>query len=114
MAERLRRFYTTQYQIDFKWDSEDGYFEIVATDKTTGRYSSVTTVNQIIGDIIHPVLGYIDVEESYLEVENKKLFKKLIVHAIETLEDDNWLNTVLEPALNDDRAEGEWEAGRDD
>jgi len=114
MSEHLRRFYTTQYQIDLKWDNNDGYFEIVATDKTTGRYSSVTNLNQIIGDIIHPVLEDIEVEESYLEVEDKKLFKKLIVHAIKLLEDDDWLNDDLESALNEDREKGEWEAGRND
>jgi len=38
MTEHLRRFYTPQYQIDLKWDNNDGYFEIVATDQTTNRH----------------------------------------------------------------------------
>jgi len=105
-------FDTPKYRIELIYRRQ--HLEIVATCKESGRYSSVTNLNCIIGEIIHHILPDLEVEESYVSVDDELDWKCLKYYALKLLTNDDWRNNVLEPALDEDRAEGEWEAGRDD
>jgi len=86
------------YMVEY---SNDRYFEISTIRKKDSRKSAITNLNQIIGNIIEPILNTNCIEESYLYID-KENGRKLYEFAIELLSDKHWVSQYLEYELDED------------
>jgi hypothetical protein len=77
-------------------------FEIIAVRKKDNKKSSITNLNTIISEILYPVLGTINIEDTSLTVENSQKGKKLFDFAVETFNDTYWVCNYLEVDLDED------------
>jgi hypothetical protein len=82
--------------------SKKEYFIIYAIRKKDGRKSAITNLNTIIGEVIYPVLNTTCVENSDLDIKNKRMGRKLYKFAIKVLSDKHWVNKYLESDLDED------------
>jgi histidyl-tRNA synthetase len=81
---------------------DDVYFEVVAIQKSDNKTSSITNLNTIIGEFIYPILGEIEVNETFLEINNLQNAKKLFNFAAVGLNDRGWVSDYLENDLDED------------
>lgn len=92
-----------QYNITVEYD-DTGFFEITATCKESGRFASIADVNEILGELIHPILGEnVTLECDDIPVEQ---ISRLAEHIDNYLKDGKWQH--LEKAFDKDRADWEW------
>jgi len=96
------------YDFVVKLSTEAGYFEIIATHRQENRMSSITNHNRILSDICDGVIEIEDVEETYIDQLTFSEVHKLDDNARKCFKDVDWVENVLEPELDIDRAESEW------
>jgi len=90
-------------------DDTEGIFEIHAKCLQSGKTSCVTNNNSVIAWFIHPIFENEEVEGSTFIVTDRSKFRELVDRATKLLEDRYWVRKYLEPAMDNDRAAGEWE-----
>jgi hypothetical protein len=101
-----------KYDFDLLADDDgdqSGFFELGACHKGDGRQSGITNINKVISEFIRPIMGENECpEDTHYIVHNKKKFEKLVIHTIKLLRNHDWLVRHLEPALDQDKENGEW------
>ena len=103
-------FQGDRYCITLEADELDGYFEISAVHKGSGRKSSVTNVNMVISEILRFVLDdeNTDFGESWLTISDRVQHKRLTKWTIRCLKDRHWVVNHLEKAFDEDMEYGGW------
>jgi hypothetical protein len=87
--------------------SEQRIFQILCICKMDkSKKSAITNVNAIIGEILQPVLGTDEIEDSFVDVDSR-IGKNLFSSAVEIFKDKNWL-CYLEKNLDEDIEQGGW------
>jgi len=102
-------FIGDKYDMTLIYDPKEGYMEIVATHKESGRKSSVTNLNYILSTVFGDEV--MDMEDPWLHVKNKRKFNKFVAAAKRAF---HQADPDLEDALDEDMAEGGWNSGEED
>jgi methyltransferase-like protein len=105
---QTEKFIGNRYNLTLIYDPADGYFEIVTTYREDQCKSSVTNLNKILSEVFDNVLTseeIMAISDSWLHVENKKKFEKLVKKARKYLQE---VDSHLEDALDVDMKEGGW------
>ena len=102
-----------RYKITVAIDESTGYIEIYAVCKDSSRRSSITNLNFVLSKLIEPIMGETfvrKVEDSDICVQPVSKHRQLVQYIVSQL--NNRLQFSfddLEDALDEDRANGEWE-----
>jgi hypothetical protein len=104
-----KTFPGNRYNVIVEADTTDGYFEVSAIHKSSGRQSAVTNINTVISEILEPILkiGSKDVETSIWISDNIK-HGRLVKWAIRCLKNKHWVINYLEGAFDEDMELGGW------
>ena len=95
------------FTVTFEALPEEGWFEIFATEKETGRISDITTLNYILGQIIYSVLNpdddesFEDVEDSPVEVKDMEKLNELVRLTTHCFNDVVWLHKLQSALIED-------------
>jgi len=100
------------YDITVEADATDGYFEISAAHRKSGRESAVTNVNAVISEILAPVLEIEDEDiETSIFVADSIKHKRLVEWTEQCLKDMHWVANHLEKSFDEDMQLGGWKSG---
>ena len=104
-----------RYDITIESDTTDGYFEISAVNRNSGRKSVVTNMNAVISEILDPVLEIEDEDiETSIFISDYKKHEQLVEWAKHCLRDKHWINNYLETSFDEDMELGGWNSGEAD
>lgn len=112
-----RKFPGKRYDVTVISDSTDGYFEIYAEHKKSKRYSSVTNLNYLLGQIIGDDVEEKDVGKNFettICIGDPIKHKQVTQRAIKLFQDKYWIIKYVEPAFDEDRGYGEWNSPYED
>ena len=114
MTTEKTTFDGNRYKISVASDESTGYLEISAVCKGSGRRSCITNLNFVLREFIEPIMGakfVRKVEDSDICVKDKKKHAALVGYISQYFEEAIYGRLAyLEDALDEDRANGEWES----